>query len=112
MSGFPASHFCKRCNQETPHSEVLVRKPSRYDTDKTILGTLKLWAHTLINGGHYYDMDRYVTCKECGHNTKRKTTGEKNLNRHKKPSFDARFFFYLLELTLVILSLYSPRFLP
>ena len=70
MSGFPAAHFCKRCNRETPHSEVLVRKPSRYDTDKSILGTLKLWAHALLNGGHYYDMDRYVTCKECGHKEK------------------------------------------
>ena len=66
MSGLPATHFCKRCNKETAHSEVLVRKPSRYDMDKTILGTLKLLAHTLINGGHYYDMDRYVTCKKCG----------------------------------------------
>ena len=59
-----------RFHRETPHSEVLVRKPSRYDTDKSILGTLKLWAHTLLNGGHYYDMDRYVTCKECGHKEK------------------------------------------
>ncbi|WP_434762081.1 hypothetical protein [Vibrio fortis] len=66
MPGYPATHFCKTCNQETPHSEILVRQPSRYDVDKTWLGKVKLFAHSIINGGHYYNMDRYVTCKICG----------------------------------------------
>lgn len=67
MSGYPAKHFCQQCSKETPHSEVLVRKPSRYDNDPSLLGKVKLLLHSFINGGHYYDMDRYVTCKECGH---------------------------------------------
>ncbi|WP_070971684.1 hypothetical protein [Vibrio sonorensis] len=66
MSGFPASHYCNKCHSDTPHSEVLVTKPSSYDTDTSILGRVKLFAHTFINGGHYYNMDRYVTCKICG----------------------------------------------
>ncbi|CAV19889.1 hypothetical protein AB4516_17210 [Vibrio sp. 10N.222.54.F12] len=66
MSGFPATHFCKTCNKETPHSEVLVRQTSSYDTDKTLLGRIKLFANSIINGGHYYNMDRYVECKVCG----------------------------------------------
>ncbi|MCG9727184.1 hypothetical protein L1D54_04700 [Vibrio brasiliensis] len=70
MSGFPAAHFCKQCDQQTPHSEVLVRKPSSYDTDTSLVGRIKLMAHTFINGGHYYDMDRYVTCKVCGQKEK------------------------------------------
>ncbi|MEF1171662.1 hypothetical protein [Vibrio sinaloensis] len=70
MSGYPATHFCKQCEQETPHSEVLVRKNSSYDTDTSLLGRIKLMAHTFINGGHYYDMDRYVTCKVCGYKEK------------------------------------------
>ncbi len=70
MSGYPATHFCKQCEQETPHSEELVRKTSSYDTDTSLLGRIKLMAHTFINGGHYYDMDRYVTCKVCGHKEK------------------------------------------
>lgn len=82
MSGFPAAHFCKRCNKETPHSEVLVRKPSRYDTDKTILGTLKLWAHTLINAVTITIWIAMSPARNVG--TKRRTIGEKNLNRHKK----------------------------
>lgn len=70
MSGFPSANLCKRCNSETPHSEVLVRKPSSYDTGKSILGTLKLWAHSLIKDDHYFNMDRYATCRECGHKEK------------------------------------------
>ncbi|EGA69252.1 hypothetical protein VISI1226_02582 [Vibrio sinaloensis DSM 21326] len=70
MSGYPATHFCKQCEQETPHSEELVRKTSSYDTDTSLLGRIKVMAHTFINGGHYYGMDRYVTCKVCGHKEK------------------------------------------
>lgn len=70
MSEFPTAHFCKQCDQQTPHSEVLVRKPSSYDKDTSLVGRVKLMAHTFINGGHYYDMDRYVTCKVCGHKEK------------------------------------------
>ncbi len=70
MSGYPATHFCKQCSQETPHSEILVRKTSSYDNDRSLLGRVKLMAHTFINGGHYYDMERYVTCKVCGHKEK------------------------------------------
>lgn len=66
MSASSDTHFCKACKGETPYSEVLVRKPSKYDSDPTVLGRLKLFAHTFINGGNYHDMDRYVTCKVCG----------------------------------------------
>lgn len=67
MPGFPANHFCKRCDKETLHSEQLIRKTSSYDRDHSVLGRLKLLANTFINGGHYYNMDRYVKCNECGH---------------------------------------------
>ncbi len=70
MSGYPANHFCKQCEQKTPHSEMLVRKTSNYDTDTSLLGRIRLFAHTFINGGQYYDMDRYVTCKVCGNKEK------------------------------------------
>ncbi|MEZ8064639.1 MULTISPECIES: hypothetical protein [Vibrio] len=70
MSGYPAAHFCKQCEQKTPHREVLVRKTSSYDTDTSLLGRIKLMIHTFINGGKYYAMDRYVTCKVCGHKEK------------------------------------------
>ncbi|ARP37251.1 hypothetical protein [Vibrio syngnathi] len=66
MSGYPATHLCKKCNKETPHSEVLVRKDSSYDIDHSVLGRIKLFVHSIVNGGHYYDMDRYVKCKVCG----------------------------------------------
>ncbi|WP_260260983.1 hypothetical protein [Vibrio intestinalis] len=66
MRSYPATHFCTKCNMETPHKEILVRKPSSYDTDTSLLGRIQLLAHIFINGGHYYDMDRYVTCKVCG----------------------------------------------
>lgn len=67
MLSYPASHFCKKCQSDTPHTEVMVRKPSSYDTDTSLLGRIKLLAHTFINGGEYHDMDRYVECKVCGH---------------------------------------------
>lgn len=70
MSGYPAKHFCKQCGQETPHREILVRKTSSYDSDRSLLGRVKLMAHTFINGGHYYDMERYVTCEVCGRKEK------------------------------------------
>ena len=70
MSGYPAAHFCKQYEQKTPHREVLVRKTSSYDTDTSLLGRIKLMIHTFINGGKYYAMDRYVTCKVCGHKEK------------------------------------------
>lgn len=66
MSGFPATHFCKKCNKETPHSEVLTRKSSSYDANPSLVSRIKLLVHTFINGGHYYDMDRHVKCKVCG----------------------------------------------
>ncbi|MBA5764299.1 hypothetical protein H2O73_18225 [Vibrio sp. 404] len=69
MSTFSTSCFCNKCQIDTKHSEVLVRKPSRYDTDQSILGRIKLLMHSFINGGHYYDMDRYVQCKVCGQKT-------------------------------------------
>tara|TARA_B100001057_G_scaffold232255_1_gene232469 strand:+ start:2419 stop:2592 length:174 start_codon:yes stop_codon:yes gene_type:complete len=49
---------------------MLVRKTSNYDTDTSLLGRIRLFAHTFINGGQYYDMDRYVTCKVCGNKEK------------------------------------------
>ncbi|MCK6262283.1 MULTISPECIES: hypothetical protein [Vibrio] len=64
---YPATHFCKQCNQDTKHGEVLVRKPSSYDTQTTMRGRILLFLREFINGGHYYNMDRYVTCKTCGH---------------------------------------------
>ncbi len=66
MSGFPATHLCKKCNQETPHSEILTRKVSRYDSNPSLMSRIKLLVHAFINGGHYYDMDRHVKCKACG----------------------------------------------
>ena len=66
MSGNPATHFCKKCNKETPHTETLIRQPSSYDTDRTWLGRITLFVHSIINGGHYYNMDRYVKCQVCG----------------------------------------------
>lgn len=69
MTLFSASYFCNKCQTDTEHSEVLVRKPSRYDTDKSTLGRIKLFIHSFINGGHYYYMDRYVQCKICGQKT-------------------------------------------
>lgn len=66
MSLSSDAHFCKKCQKDTPYSEILVRKPSKYDTDRSVIGRIKLFAHTLINGGNYHDMDRYVTCKVCG----------------------------------------------
>ncbi|MGF1911165.1 hypothetical protein L4C38_17180 [Vibrio kasasachensis] len=69
MFSFPTSYFCNKCQADTAHSEVLVRKPSRYDTDKSILGRIKLLMHSFINGGNYYDMDRRVQCKVCGQKT-------------------------------------------
>ncbi|MGY3568677.1 hypothetical protein J4N42_02025 [Vibrio sp. SCSIO 43135] len=64
---FTATQFCEKCQQETVHSEVLVRKPSRYDTQFTWTGRILLFIREFINGGHYYNMDRYVKCKVCGH---------------------------------------------
>ncbi|MGY2573859.1 hypothetical protein [Vibrio sp. C8] len=58
--------YCKRCKIPTEHRESLVRKPSSYDTDKSILGRVTLLIHEFINGGHYYNMNRYVTCTICG----------------------------------------------
>ncbi|GAB2642278.1 hypothetical protein [Vibrio panuliri] len=66
MKSYPATHFCQKCQSDTPHSELLERKPSSYDTDTSLLGRITLFAHTFINGGHYYDMNRYVQCKVCG----------------------------------------------
>lgn len=63
---FTGQHYCQSCNKETVHNEVLIRKPSRYDKDPKILGRIKLLLHAFINGGHYYDMDLYVTCQTCG----------------------------------------------
>ncbi|MGF1720158.1 hypothetical protein L4D20_08985 [Vibrio kyushuensis] len=64
--GFLVTHFCKQCNQETEHSEVLVRKASKYDTQTSLFSRFMLFITEFINGGHYYNMDRYVTCKMCG----------------------------------------------
>lgn len=61
--------YCKRCKAPTEHRESLVRKPSSYDTDKSLLGRVTLFIHEFINGGHYYNMNRYVTCTICGKKT-------------------------------------------
>lgn len=63
---FTGKHHCQSCNKETIHKEVLIRKPSSYDQQPTFLGRFKLLLHTFINGGHYYDMDRYLACQTCG----------------------------------------------
>ncbi|WP_047045477.1 hypothetical protein [Vibrio mexicanus] len=66
MTGYPATHHCNQCKEQTPHREILVRKPSEYDGDTSPLGRVKLFVSSVINGGHYYNMDRYVTCQVCG----------------------------------------------
>ncbi len=58
--------YCNRCKCSTEHRETLARKPSSYDNKKTIPGRLMLLVHEFINGGHYYNMNRYVQCTICG----------------------------------------------
>ncbi|GLQ73744.1 hypothetical protein [Vibrio penaeicida] len=65
MTEWSAEQYCNTCRKTTSHTETLVRKPSSYDSDTSLLGRIKLSLHTIINGGSYYDMDRYVTCKTC-----------------------------------------------
>ncbi|MGR5284430.1 hypothetical protein ACP3V5_03855 [Vibrio maritimus] len=69
MFSMTSSTYCQACNKPTSHKEMLVRKPSSYDTEPSLMGKIKLFAHTFINGGHYYDMDRYITCQDCGKRT-------------------------------------------
>lgn len=59
------STHCDTCNQQTEHTESMVRKPSKYDNNKTLFGRLMLFVHEFINGGNYHNMDRYLTCKVC-----------------------------------------------
>jgi len=57
--------YCERCKTETEHQETLERKPSSYDQNKSIFGRIMLFVHEFINGGHYYNMNRFVICKQC-----------------------------------------------
>ncbi|WP_038123544.1 hypothetical protein [Vibrio nigripulchritudo] len=68
MTEWPAEQYCDTCRTTTNHKEMMVRKPSRYDTDYSLSGRIKLFLHSWINAGEYHDMNRYVTCKAC--NTK------------------------------------------
>lgn len=61
------SRYCERCKTDTEHKETLERKPSIYDAKKSIFGRLMLLVHEYINGGQYYNMNRYLVCKTCGH---------------------------------------------
>ena len=61
------ARYCECCKTVTEHKETLERKLSSYDTNKSIFGRLMLLIHVFINGGHYYNMNRYLTCKICGH---------------------------------------------
>ncbi|MBD1559832.1 hypothetical protein HC752_23150 [Vibrio sp. S9_S30] len=67
MTEWSVEQYCDTCRKTTPHKEIMVRKPSRYDTDCSILGRIKLFVHSWINAGEYHDTDRYVTCKVCNH---------------------------------------------
>jgi len=55
------THFCKACNNETPYSEVLVRKPSKYDSDPSLLGRIKLFAHTCLRSYFYLASKRQLS---------------------------------------------------
>ncbi len=57
--------YCARCKISTEHRETLERKPSSYDSKKSIHGRVMLLIHEFINGGHYYNMNRYVICTMC-----------------------------------------------
>ncbi|EOC6597804.1 hypothetical protein ACI6KS_003652 [Vibrio parahaemolyticus] len=61
------SRYCECCKTATEHKETLERKPSSYDENKSIFGRLMLLVHEFINGGHYYNMNRYLVCKICRH---------------------------------------------
>ncbi|HFG1722145.1 TPA: hypothetical protein ACGF0S_003611 [Vibrio cholerae] len=57
--------YCNSCKADTEHKESLERKPSSYDQQKSIFGRFMLFVHEFINGGHYYNMNRYMCCNVC-----------------------------------------------
>ena len=61
-----ALEYCEVCKSETEHKEMLLRKPSRYDNNKSFFGRFMLFIHEFVNGGNYHNMDRHIKCGVCG----------------------------------------------
>lgn len=68
------SKFCEKCNEITPHREVIKQKPSKYDQSRKgkFIAFLEGFfsPSKAIPGGVALELtDRYLECVNCKHRT-------------------------------------------